>query len=584
MNNKCTKIGVLFLLFLLFSPTIWAKKEKKSESVTPSFVFSKDEFNYFFVEAIRQKNAGNIPQSIDLFIKAYDINPRSAIVSFELGKLFLLQNNPDMGFSYIKNAAELDSTNFFYQESLGQLYIAKNKTAEAIAVYQNIARLFPDKDEILYDLGRLYAQQKEYKKAIAAYDKFEKRIGVNKSLSYEKVQLYVQMKNYKQAHREVDNLIERFPSDHTLWIMKGDLEMETSDLDDAFEDYQKALALAPESGYVFISLTGYYEKTNQMDEAEKCLFKIFEAKDITFSDKSRFLENILHYYENKPDGTDKINKVYLSIVDSEPTEYQAHLNYATFLISQKKGQEAKEHLRTAVYLKPECVDCWLTLFDLEYKKDSLDAAYSILEEAIKAMPDEPLFYYYSGLIASTKEKSEQAISFLEQTLQKTNFQDKRYSEMNKVTCVLLSDLYYKKNEKDKAIQMCKKALTITPDDVYLLNNCAYYMAITGGDLALAEQMSAKTIEKEPLNTSFLDTYAYILFKQKKYNLALFYVERAVEYVAEDESRSEVYEHYGDILFFSNQKEKALEMWKKSVEFGQKSETINRKIQEQQYVE
>lgn len=341
MNNKCTKIGVLFLLFLLFSPTIWAKKEKKSESVTPSFVFSKDEFNYFFVEAIRQKNAGNIPQSIDLFIKAYDINPRSAIVSFELGKLFLLQNNPDMGFSYIKNAAELDSTNFFYQESLGQLYIAKNKTAEAIAVYQNIARLFPDKDEILYDLGRLYAQQKEYKKAIAAYDKFEKRIGVNKSLSYEKVQLYVQMKNYKQAHREVDNLIERFPSDHTLWIMKGDLEMETSDLDDAFEDYQKALALAPESGYVFISLTGYYEKTNQMDEAEKCLFKIFEAKDITFSDKSRFLENILHYYENKPDGTEKINKVYLSIVDSEPTEYQAHLNYATFLIPRKRGRKQK---------------------------------------------------------------------------------------------------------------------------------------------------------------------------------------------------------------------------------------------------
>ncbi len=57
-------------------------------------------------------------------------------------------------------------------------------------------------------------------------------------------------------------------------------EIIPSDVDFAisFEDYQKALALAPESGYVFISLTGYYEKTNQMEEAEKCLFKIFEAK------------------------------------------------------------------------------------------------------------------------------------------------------------------------------------------------------------------------------------------------------------------------------------------------------------------
>ena len=39
-----------------------------------------------------------------------------------------------------------------------------------------------------------------------------------------------------------------------------------------------------------------------------------------------------------------------------------------------------------------------------------------------------------------------------------------------------------------------------------------------------------------------------------------------------------------IFYFLQPKKKALEMWKKSVEFGQKSETINRKIQEQQYVE
>ena len=60
--------------------------------------------------------------------------------------------------------------------------------------------------------------------------------------------------------------------------MKGDLEMETSDLDDAFEDYQKLWLLAPESGYVLSPLPDITEKTNQMDEAEKCLFKIFEAK------------------------------------------------------------------------------------------------------------------------------------------------------------------------------------------------------------------------------------------------------------------------------------------------------------------
>ena len=42
-------------------------------------------------KALRQKHLGNTAESIDLFLKSYDINPTSAIVSFELGNLFLQQ-------------------------------------------------------------------------------------------------------------------------------------------------------------------------------------------------------------------------------------------------------------------------------------------------------------------------------------------------------------------------------------------------------------------------------------------------------------------------------------------------------------
>ena len=72
--------------------------------------------------------------------------------------------------------------------------------------------------------------------------------------------------------------------------------------------------------------------------------------------------------KNKPDGTDKINKVYLSIVDSGTYRISGTFELYNIFDFSEKGAGSKEHLRTAVYLKPECVDCWLTLFDLEYKR------------------------------------------------------------------------------------------------------------------------------------------------------------------------------------------------------------------------
>jgi len=44
------------------------------------------------------------------------------------------------------------------------------------------------------------------------------------------------------------------------------------------------------------------------------------------------------------------------------------------------------------------------------------------------------------------------------------------------------------------------------------------------------------------------------------------------------------DHYGDILFMSGEKEKALEQWKKAKEMGKESEILDRKIAEGTYIE
>ena len=48
--------------------------------------------------------------------------------------------------------------------------------------------------------------------------------------------------------------------------------------------------------------------------------------------------------------------------------------------------------------------------------------------------------------------------------------------------------------------------------------------------------------------------------------------------------SELVDHYGDILFMSGDKEKALEQWKKAKEMGKESDVLDRRIAEGTYIE
>ena len=125
-------------------------------------------------------------------------------------------------------------------------------------------------------------------------------------------------------------------------------------------------------------------------------------------------------------------------------------------------------------------------------------------------------------------------------------------------------------------------LIYDPENISVLNNYAYYLSVEGRDLKRAQRMSAKTLEAEPLNATFLDTYAWILFRMKKYREALGYMEKALRYL--DRDNPEIYEHYGDVLFMCGEKEKALENWHKAVQFNSTSPTLDQKIKQQKYLE
>ena len=119
----------------------------------------------------------------------------------------------------------------------------------------------------------------------------------------------------------------------------------------------------------------------------------------------------------------------------------------------------------------------------------------------------------------------------------------------------------------------EKAFKFYHDKIMLLKNYAYYLSERGVKLQEAKKMSRKTIEKEPDNSSYLDTYGWILFKLKDYKNAIIYIERAIK-----QGKNEtLYDHLGDVYEAQGEIVKALKAWNEALALNPNNDAIKQKV-------
>ena len=89
-------------------------------------------------------------------------------------------------------------------------------------------------------------------------------------------------------------------------------------------------------------------------------------------------------------------------------------------------------------------------------------------------------------------------------------------------------------------------------------------------------MSRRTIEAEPDNATYLDTYAWVLYKLQRYEEALIHIEHAL--TTDAEPSDVLYEHAGDICSQLKNKSKALDYWRKALELQREAGAVDKKLE------
>ena len=94
---------------------------------------------------------------------------------------------------------------------------------------------------------------------------------------------------------------------------------------------------------------------------------------------------------------------------------------------------------------------------------------------------------------------------------------------------------------------------------------------------MAERLSKRSNQLSPNSQSFEDTYAWILYRLAKYDLALIWINKAIKHGGS--KNGVILEHKGDILFQLGNKADAIEQWKIAKSIGQASDLIEKKIKD-----
>lgn len=570
---------ITFILYILLILTSCAVNKKVSTGVTvPPRLTEEDQrnFDFNFYEGLRLKEEGLYAEAMDAFLACKKIDSLDAGLLVEISFMHLSSGKKEEALKTMQQALALEPDNWWYNTHLINLHAQLKQFPQAIEIGESLLREYPNKEAVYNILIPLYKETERYEDAIHLYDRLEKITGVNEIISFDKTRLYMVIKAPKKAILEIDKLIQKFPGEYRYQILKGDLLLQLGQKDKAFELYQSILDKDPQNPYAFISLSDYYKATGNAEKSMEYIVRALKSGQLDISTKLEILGQHIESLIRSNGKIEETEALFKLLIDHHPLEESVHSYYASFLQYMKRDVEAAAVYESMLNLNSKNAQTWFSLLQVYFAKQEYDKVINIADRAIEATEDNLIFHFYKGVTYELKESFSLALSTHENTL--TLFKDGEKPELKSDIYAHLGDVYLKLEKKDTAFIAYEEAIKCNPNNVLALNNYAYYLSIEKTDLQKAERMSAKTIEKEPKNSTYLDTYAWIFYQQGNYSLAKFYIERAIDNLKDKQESGVILDHYGDILWMTRENDKkALETWKKAYDSGYQTEALKNKI-------
>ncbi len=556
--------GVLLLCML---PVVWAQHKAKPDSLKQPLEM--------FLEAERYKMIEDYTQAKEYYSKTLALDKDYDPAMFELGRIYLMERQYAEAILWIEKAYTKDPNNKWYGVLLSDLYQANGQLTEARKVYEHLLENEPQNTGYLHNLLEIYKQQDKTKKALQCLDKLEKIEGLSEAIAFEKRDIYLQEDKQEEAIATIKALHLNYPQEAKYCNLIAEMYMKNEQQDEALKWYKKVLEINPKDPYINITLADYYKNIQAPDSAFHYLKAGCANPDLPLSLKVQMLGELMDkstVIANK--DTRSPLELAEILVKTHPDAGLAHAIYGNMLFADSLFAKAKPELAFAIKQDSTGYRVWdqmlLTLGQLE----DYPALVNYSQRAMHLFPN-MVFPYYMNALSNFLTKNMRAAI----TTSRLGVRISPSDELSEQFYMIMGDAYHDINRNDSAFIAYDKCLKIKADNPIVLNNYAYYLALENTDLDKAEQMAAQAVKLDP-NPNNIDTYAWVLFKLKRYEEAETYI---LKVLRKDKSpNAEVLSHAGDIFFHVGKTKKALKHWEQALKLAPQDSILQQKVKNKTY--
>jgi len=576
MNLKLTLIGIAFVPVFCLAQNAGkgtvAQPQAKVMTSTDSLMVKQ-----LYFTALREKTIENFTLATDLFTRILQIDPNNDAAMYELANLKKLAKDEATAEQLLERATTLKPDNEWYWAGLAASYEKSNNIVKLENVFRQLIRLNSDNPDYYTDMANALSIDKKYDEALATYDQLEKITGPTDELLIKRQKVYLMQGKIDKATADLKAAIVANPGQVKYYLMLGEVYNSNGLIDDALATFQKAEKIDPQNGYAHLELADIYRNKKSYEASFNELKLAFAIPALGVDQKLRI---ILGYLPKFPDPNAKASALELSriVTVAHPTEPRAFAMYGDMLVQNQLYKDARVQYQKSLAINDQIYAVHEQLVRIELGDNDLDAAIKDGENALSLFPNQAWMNYLVGVAWMQKKNYTKALGYIKNATS-LEVQDK---DLLSQSYSALGDCYHEQKNDKQSDESYDKSLSYNPDNAYTLNNYAYYLSVRGAQLDKAEQMSKHSNELQPATASFEDTYAWILFKQKKYAEAKVWMEKAL--VNDKDHNAVQVEHYGDIMFYLGNVDAAVENWKKAKAYGAQSTVLERKINEKKYIE
>lgn len=539
---------------------------------------------YIFLEATKHYEQDDAGSYYSLLNRAYQLDSTDTSVGFEKGMIDMILNQND-SIEFFKAHAlsrkHFDAHPDDYYSSIryGMITDKIGWRDESVRVWGVLDSIFLENVDITVryaDALSVSIDSAEIAKAVAAYNRIEVAEGKDVGITSRKIRAYSAIKDTANIIRELNLLLESSPNNSNYNVFAGEVYNYLGNDEKTLEYLNKACELDPSNGKAFFERANFYKEIGDSVAYDQAVFNVLKHDDLDLDAKLQLLTGYIRALYTDSTQQNRIEELLVVLQEQHPHQYKIHELYSAYLATIKDFPRAAEQLSYALDIDPSEEQVWSQYIALCANTENRQLKVDAIERALHYFPQSPTLMYQSGLTYLVIDEAEKAMDCYYKALPLIDDNNELKSN---VLCSI-GDGYYKKNMTDSAFVYYAKAIDVNPDNMLALNNYAYYLSEKGIDLDRAERMSARTVAAEPENVNSLDTYAWIFFKKKNYEMARKYIDTALKY--SEEPSAELNHHAGDVYFMCGEPQKAVEFWKEALKLEPDNELLKKKVKHKTY--